>query len=238
MSSVTTKSKPFAALCALLLSAAAAGQTTQIPAKGLCNTGLTKASPLPAGCATSSPVTPMNPETGGTSVDGNWSLATPYPSAASNQPDPNPCLLSTFGPAWVDAPWSTWLNPDDGRSQYIMPLAVEEVGGWYVYRTAFPIPPSATNYVLTVAGQVLVDDDVLAIVLENPAGYAPSCRTVSAQTSVGSAAWTAWHSFNFSALVVPGTYAYLYFIDYNLGGNVPNATGLRVEFTEAYFTPE
>jgi hypothetical protein len=45
---------------ALLLSAAAAAQT-HIPATGLCNTGLTPASPLPTGCTTSTPVTPVNP---------------------------------------------------------------------------------------------------------------------------------------------------------------------------------
>lgn len=33
----------------------------------------------------SSLVTPVNPESGGPSVDGNWHLATPYPSAPYNQ---------------------------------------------------------------------------------------------------------------------------------------------------------
>lgn len=85
----------------LLLSTAAAAQT-QIAATGLCNTGLTPASPLPRGCTTSTPVTPVNPDTGGPSVDGNWQLAMPYPSAPYNQQAPDPCKLTTFGPAWVE----------------------------------------------------------------------------------------------------------------------------------------
>lgn len=54
-------------------------------------------------------------------MDGNWGLATPYPSVPYNQPAPNPCLLTRFGPAWVDAPWGSWFNPSDGLSQYITP---------------------------------------------------------------------------------------------------------------------
>jgi hypothetical protein len=65
--------------------------TAQIP--WLCNTGLTLASPLPIRCTTSVPVTPVNPQSGGSSVDGNWQLATPYPSAAYTHQAPNPCFL-------------------------------------------------------------------------------------------------------------------------------------------------
>ena len=83
----------------MLLFATLATAQTKIPATGLCNTGLTPASPLPKSCTTSTPVIPVNPESGGPSLDGNWQLATPYPSAAYNQPAPNPCLLPTFGPA-------------------------------------------------------------------------------------------------------------------------------------------
>ena len=93
---------------------------THIPATGICNTGLTPASPLPAGCTTSTLVTPVNPDTGGTSVDGNWQLATPYPSAGVASQAPNPCSL-TFGPAWVDAPFGNWIAPDAGVSQWITP---------------------------------------------------------------------------------------------------------------------
>jgi hypothetical protein len=42
--------------------------------------GLTPASSLFTGYTISTPVTPVNPESGGASVDGNWELATPYPS--------------------------------------------------------------------------------------------------------------------------------------------------------------
>jgi hypothetical protein len=223
---------------ALLLSAAAAAQT-HIPATGLCNTGLTPASPLPTGCTTSTPVTPVNPESGGSSVDGNWQLATPYPSAPYNQQAPDPCKLTTFGPAWVDAPWPTWFNPDDGLSQWITPLAELAAGGWYIYRTALRIPPirpRGAKYVLTVAGQALVDDDLAAIVIEDPAGYTPYCRLVAVPL-IGSG-WTAWHPFNFSVPVIPNTDAFLYFITYNDEQSGGSAAGLRVEFTSAYFTPQ
>ncbi|MGA2740011.1 MAG: hypothetical protein ABSG65_21555 [Bryobacteraceae bacterium] len=121
---------------AMLLSLAAAAQTT-IPATGLCNTGLTPAAALPAGCTTSALVTPVNPESGGSSVDGNWQLASPYPSAPYNEQSPNPCTLTNFGPAWIDDPWPAWYNPNDGLSQWMTPLAEGPVaaGGWYIYRT-------------------------------------------------------------------------------------------------------
>src|ERR1700722_15102454 len=105
--------QPKTILLALLFSSAAIGQT-HIPAVGLCNTGLTPASPLPSGCTTSTPVTPVNPQSGGPSVDGNWQLATPYPSAPYDQEALDPCKLTTFGPTWVDAPKSPgWYNPND-----------------------------------------------------------------------------------------------------------------------------
>ena len=221
----------------LLLSVAAVAQT--VPAIGLCNTGLTKASPLPKGCSTSTFVSPVNPQTGGTSVDGNWQLAAPYPSGEYNETPPNPCLLE-YGPAWVDEPWFSWFNPNDGLSQYIMPEAISptDAAGWFIYRTAVPVPPASagfTYYILTVAGQVSVDNELAGIVIENPAQYQPSCRTVALPTGTNS---SEWHTFGFSAAVVPYTYAYLYFVTYNVPGSGANPTGARVEFTSAYFTPK
>ena len=221
---------------ALMLAVTAAGQ---IPVTGVCNTGLTKASPVPEGCATSTLVTPANPIEGGDSVDGNWQLASPAPSAAYNEPAPNACSLTTFGHAFVDAPWPSWFNPDDGLSQYITPKAEGPVaaGGWYVYRTGVAIPASQsgeTYYVLTIAGQVLVDNHLGAIVIEDPAGYAAGCKTVALPTDTNFSGWT---TFNFSAPVLPHTLAVLYFITYNDEQSFGNPTGLRVEFTSAYLTP-
>lgn len=223
----------------LLLSVAAVAQTVHIPATGLCNTGLTKASPLPKGCSTSTLVSPVNPQTGGTSVDGNWQLATPYPSGEYNEKAPNPCLLE-YGPAWVDEPWFTWFNPNDGVSQYITPEAISptDAAGWFIYRTAVPVPPvpaGSTYYILTVEGQVSVDNELAGIVIENPARYQPSCRTVALPTGTN---FSEWHPFSFSAAVAPYTYAYLYFVTYNVPNSAANPTGVRVEFTSAYFTPE
>jgi hypothetical protein len=145
MSAVKLQFKPILQVfVSLLLSSLGVAQT--IPATGLCNTGLTAASPLPTGCTTSTPVTPVNPQSGGPSVDGNWQLATPYPSAAWNQQAPDPCKLTTFGPAWVDAPAQGWFDPKDGLSQWITPQSdANTEGGWYVYRTAFAIPQSTST---------------------------------------------------------------------------------------------
>jgi hypothetical protein len=169
-------------------------------------------------------------------VDGNWALATPYPSVPYNQPAPNPCLLTTFGPAWVDAPWFSWFNPEDGVSQCITPEVEGPVaaGGWYVYATTFPIPPIApgsSRYVLTVVGQLLVDNNVGALYL----GDAASCRPVAIPAATG---FSAWSPFSFAALVTPETRAFLFFVAYNDEQSYGNPTGLRVEFTSAYLTPE
>jgi hypothetical protein len=185
-------------------------------------------------------VTPVNPESGGSSVDGNWQLASPYPSALYNEESPNPCTLTNFGPAWIDAPWPAWYNPNDGLSQWNTPLAEGPVaaGGWYIYRTAFPIPPietGETNYLLTVAGQLLVDDDEAAIFLEDPAGTNTGCRNVSKAIISG---FSSWRPFSFTTTVAPHSLAYLYFAAYNQKQDVGNPTGLRVEFSSAYFTPQ
>jgi hypothetical protein len=234
---------------ALLLSSAAVAQT-HIPATGLCNTGLTPASPLPTGCTTSTPVTPVNPSSGGPSIDGNWQLATPYPSAFFDESAPNPCSL-TFGPAWVDAPWSGAFNPSDGLSQIISPLAdgPNTLGGWYIYRTTFPVPPIAsgsTKYVLAVTGQLLADDEPIAIFLENPAGEERSCKLLTLtplspvpSQNFGSA--LAWNHFHFASSLKPNSSAYLYFLVYNIQfppGVSGNYTYFRVEFTSSTLTPE
>jgi hypothetical protein len=225
------------ALQAMLLCAAAAAAQNNIPATGLCNTGLTPAGPPPYGCATSIPVTPVNPLSGGPSVDGNWQLAAPYPSVAYDLKAPDPCTLSAFGPAWVETPNAGWLSPDDGHSQWISPEAENSVGGWYIYRTGVPIPPAETGgviYTLAVTGRVLGDDMATAIVVENPASDPSTCRVVTLPAPLG---WAVWSPFSFAAKVVPGTSAYVYFMVYNVSSTA-NATGLRVEFTSADFIPE
>jgi hypothetical protein len=244
MSSLTILSKLSILLSVLLLSSAAVAQTT-IPATGLCNTGLTPASPLPIGCTTSVPVTPVNPQSGGTSVDGNWQLATPYPSASYTHQAPNPCSLTTFGPAWVDATYSGWFNPNDGLSQWITREVDEpSAGGWYIYRTAFPVPPissPSTYYVLTVTGGLMGDNTTVAIYLENPSTDRLRCKAVALpapEAGSGGSGWAAWNPFSFASKIVPNTSAYVYVLVYNQEASNGNATGLRVEFTSAYFTPE
>jgi hypothetical protein len=242
MPSVVAYSKTIPQACVTLLFISAIGAAqTGIPAAGLCNTGLTAASPLAAGCTTGSPVTPVNPESGGPSVDGNWELAIPYPSVPYNRPAPNPCSLTAFVPAWVDAPWLSWLNPDDGISQWISPEVEGPVapGGWYVYRTTVPTPPASLGhsaYQLTVSGQFLVDNDVAFIYMEDPAQSHSICGLV-ARPGSPTQDW-AWNPFNFTATVLADTHAYLYFVVYNGQQSYGNPTGLRIEFTTAYFNPK
>jgi len=198
-------------------------------------------------------VTPVNPQSGGPSVDGNWELATPYPSAPWNHEAPDPCKLTTFVAAWVDAPKSTgWYNPNDGLSQWISPLSdgPNTVGGWYVYQTEFLIPPIAfgnTKYNLTVTGKLVADDQVPAIFLENPATDQFSCKPVvlpalaPVEATTPPSMFNIWVPFSFEARVVPDTSASLYVMLYNIqypNGESGNYTGLRLEFTSANFTPE
>jgi len=236
-------------MAALWLSPIAIAQSP-IPAVGLCNTGLTAASPLPVGCTGSTLVTPVNPQSGGSSVDGNWELATPYPSAAYDQVAPNPCAL-TFGPAWVDAPASGWFNPSDGLSQWITPESdgPNTVGGWYVYRTSFPVPSAqpGSKYVLTVRGQEMADDENPGILLGRQVGNSLVCSGMALPPLVSSAdigssgAEYGWQQFHFAVLVEPSSTVYLYFVVYNIPfpqGRTGNYTGFRVEFTSATLTLE
>lgn len=231
---------------ALLWSVAAAAQTNSIPATGLCNTGLTPASPLPLGCTTSTPVTPVNPQSGGPSVDGNWQLATPYPSTSYTHQAPNPCKLTAFGSAWVDTPGNNWFDPNDGLSQWITPEVDDpSTGGWFIYRTAFPIPAIAsgsTKYILSVTGQIMGDNSAVAIYIENPVNDTLTCRPVSLpapEAGVNGYGFAAWNPFDFATTLLPDTTAYLYVLVYNqTSSNNGNATGLRVKFTSANLTPE
>jgi hypothetical protein len=249
MSCIRIHSKTCTLISALLLSSAAVAQT--IPATGLCNTGLTPASPLPTGCTTSTLVTHVNPESGGSSVDGNWQLATPYPSASYTEQAPDACRLETFGPAWIDAPFNpittpnpngtNWLNPpDDVSSQWITPLVIDPspAGGWYVYRTQLRVPAATSGvkeYILTVSARALIDDLPGGIFL----GYGRHCQWLAMSPFQGLAsADSEWHNFGFVAAVLPDTEPYLYFLVYNINQVVGNPTGLRIEFTSATLTPE
>jgi hypothetical protein len=101
-----------------------------------------------------------------------------------------------------------------------------------------------TKYVLTVSGQIMGDDSAIAIYLENPAIDRLSCRSVALpapEAGTGQAlgfGFSAWNPFSFATTVVPDTPAYLYVLVYNKESSNGNATGLRVEFTSAYLTPE
>ena len=208
--------------------------TVNAQIRGLCNTGQTAANVL--GC-TEVPVT-ANPRGGGPNVDGNWDVAYPYPLPFEGFH--GPCELTEFEPAWVDTPWFSWL-PDSAStaSEWITPYDGEnpQAPGWYVYRTAFPVPavlPSgAAPTSVRVDGQLASDNSTFAIYLESPAGSA-SCAFVSGQhfpvnpPGAGFGDFRQWWPFSFTNAfaIAPGAGAYLYFVV----RNTDNATGLRVEF--------
>ncbi len=220
--------KVFATL--LLFSTMAAAQ---IP--GLCNTGQTKATA--SGC-TGVLVTP-NPSGGGPNRDGNWQLAYPYPSDLS--PTHGPCDLAHFVHAWVDTPLAAWLpNSVSAASEWTTPYDGEGnyPKGWYVYRTAFPVPSvlsdgsAPTGF--TINGQLASDNATFAIYLESPANSG-HCSLVSGQPFPVNPDYNFQHwwaiSFTNPIPVTPGAYAYLYFLVQNAPSNgSPNTTGLRVEF--------
>ena len=224
------------AMCAGSAVAQQAG--SPVGATGLCNTGLTTQGPQPEGCLTSTPVSPVNPINGGPSVDGNWRLATPYPSSPYTSNPANPCTLVTdYGPAWVNEPWPTWLNPNDGLSQWIEPIGGGyDAPGWYVYRTTFPVPPVDIGYLsifLGVNGQVLSDNNDVAIFVQSPAAYGGSCREVAA---VPRSEFTSWSQFHFATPVAPNSRSYLYVVIANQpGNNGGNPSGLRIEWNAPYF---
>lgn len=96
------------------------------------------------------------------------------------------------------------------------------------------MPSTDRAYELTVSGQVLADDWVAGIFLEAPAGGQLGCPLMAVPAPAGSSAWT---QFSFATKAPPSPRAILYFLVYNQYFGGGNATGLRVEFTSAYFTP-
>jgi hypothetical protein len=72
----------------------------------------------------------------------------------------------------------------------------------------------------------------MAVFLDNPASDRRSCWLVSIPDPFP--LFNTWNSFSFQTAVAPDSNAYLYFVVYN---NNESPTGLRVEFTSAYFTP-
>jgi hypothetical protein len=208
--------------------------TVNVQIRGLCNTGQTGANAL--GC-TEVLVAP-NPHGGGLHVDGNWAIAYPYPLPFEGFN--GPCKLQEFEPAWVDAPWINWL-PDSYStvSEWITPYDGEnpQPPGWYVYRTAFPVPAVLPSGVaptgVSVNGQLASDNTTYTIYLESPAGSA-NCSVVAGQAipvnppGAGFSDFEQWWPFSFTnpSDIAPGADAYLYFVVRNAN----NATGIRVEF--------
>lgn len=229
---------PVYALVGLLLSATMA--TAQI--KGLCNTGET---PQTVSGCTGVLVTP-NPTGGGPNRAGNWWLAYPYPSTIS--PTLGPCSLTEFTRAWVDtpllqAPFDSWLpNSASTASEWITPYDGEgnRAQGWYIYVTGFHVPPVLPNGIVpsgvTINGRLASDNETYGFVLASRANGG-SCGFVEGLPIPinPTEQFNQWTDFSFTSPIpiTPDSDVFLFVLVINSPstGN-PNATGLRVEFTD------
>jgi hypothetical protein len=172
-----------ALLCGALCLSPASLRAQKIETLQLCNTGRTAKALPPDACLATELVSPINSEGGGPIVDGNWDIAVPYPYGSYNSAPPDPCI-EDFGylPVPVSAVSSTaWLNPDDGKSQWIEPAGgPSNLPGWYVYVTAFAVPPAfdgSGDYTLNVSGKFLVDDSPdMIYVSSHSAGFSYGWR--------------------------------------------------------------
>ena len=194
MLSLGSLSKTFLhALAAMLLFATLASARIA----GLCNTGQTPKTV--SGCT--GVLVPPNPEGGGPNRDGNWDIL--YQTLPS--PPHTPCQLKAFVSAWVDTPVPVWLHGEGPNNP----------AGWYIYRTAFPVPAMLPGGTVPTGQEFPV----------NPPGS-------------GFSDFQQWWPVTFanSLPIAPGAYAYLYFVvlnayDTQIGG--PSNTGFRVEFFDS-----
>ncbi|WP_180541028.1 hypothetical protein [Nevskia soli] len=230
-----------ALLCTALFVVPSLSIAQDVPSTAFCNTGRTEKPVSLAGCLATELVSPINPVDGGAIVDGNWLLATPYPTATYTAPAPNPCsLVSRYTPVPINEPWNSWYNPDDGRSQWISPLGGGTTPpGWYVYASYFLVPPALDgypSYELNMTGQLMADDQMAYIYVADFSAGEVSCGQIAALSSNG---FTSWTPFSASAPVRPNSVGYVYFIvlnDYSTSHTV-NPTGLRVEYQSTSFRP-
>jgi hypothetical protein len=212
-----------------------------VPNASLCNSGRTPKGLPPGGCLKTVLEAPLNPLTGGSTIDGNWELAAPYPSKPNTELAPDPCtLLTSWGPAWVDTPLVYWYNPNDGLSQWITPFNEEyALPGWYVYRTGFTVPAAQVGYpgyLLEVTGQLMADNQAVSIYVLDAKGVSTTCQVAGALTNQNQ--FYGWTIFHFAAQVTPATHGYLYFVVQNATGAPPDPAGLRVEFATPYYIPD
>jgi len=217
-------SKMFAAvLLAVMASVVAEGsEIPPIPIPGLCNTGVV--GPCNGG-------TGIGLQTVG-SVDLNWELSLPAPTAPSSAPPTAVPAAATFGPgtAWVNAPDGSWLA-NGPNSAWITPQAENAVGGYYFYQTTFTIPSGYDPSTAVISGMFTSDNEGIAIFLN---GSPVSFGVVYPGPGGSGLPFTG--SFTLSAVNAPfmnGTNTLVFEIrNRGIGGidssNTP--TGLRVEF--------
>jgi hypothetical protein len=233
MSSLTTQFKTITPAVTVMLVFATIA-TAQIP--GLCNTGQTAKTVL--GC-TGVLVTP-NPTGGGSTRDGNWLLAYPYPVTLSETT--GPCELKSFVRAWVDTPNPAWISNDaSSASEWITPFDGETNGtaGWYVYLTTFHVPSRLTGggvpTGLTINGRLTSDNATYALFMGSPADGG-SCAVVKGLPAPinpnGPTQLTQWWDFSFtkSIALTPDSDLLLYFLVQNYPITTANPTGFRAEF--------
>ena len=216
--------KMFAAvLLAVLASVVAEGaETPPIPIPGLCNTGVV--GPCNGG-------TGIGLQTVG-SVDLNWELSLPAPTAPSSEPPTAVPAAETFGPgtAWVNPPAAGWLA-NGPNSAWITPQAENAVGGYYFYQTTFTIPSGYDPSTAVIAGMFTSDNEGIAIFLN---GSPVTFGVVFPGPGDSGLPFTG--SFTLRAVTAPfmnGTNTLVFEIRNRGFGGIDSSntpTGLRVEF--------
>ncbi len=214
----------------------------QNPNRGPCNTGRTPTTGPMYACSATTLVSPINPQDGGSIVDGNWQIASPYPSAPVGSAVPNPCVLSSaYVGAPVNIPDYAWYNPHDGISQWIGPNGGGSTpAGWYIYRTTFLVPDTYQGYSpssVTITGQLLADNWVPVVFLQEVGTTSHVCNV--ATTFPAANQYNSWNSFTLTGSVAPATLEALYVLVYNQYSATPleNPTALRVEFQTLNYSP-
>lgn len=172
--------------------------------------------------------------------DGNWTFyAGNDLSALSGSPVGAWVVRTIFVPFWFPG-WSPnttasqWISPTNNRGIFgLAPVA----GTSYIAVTSFQIPamtnpPNWPQWLLVMSGQVWADDSVK----DNQFYLLTSTNSIQKTISItGTPSGITSGSFAFTAWVEPGA-------TYKLAFILPNTqnpwSGFRLQFNEAYVTPE
>jgi hypothetical protein len=134
--------------------------------------------------------------------NGNWQIASPYPSAPYTSSAPNPCRLqTTYLGAPVNVPFYERYNPESELSQWIGPNGggSTPVPGLYQGLPPNSVPPS---------GQLLSDNAAAVMDLHAVGDTSAGCNV--AETSAIANQYSSWNAFALTGPVVPATHQAIY----------------------------